>query len=132
MTTHQIIKSKFSQPNDKRFYFPNAIISLPIGHSALKELDKFKKNKGQRIENYFLTEKEHLVKLEKKALIKWSRRDFSNNILVQSFKVVNNNNFNRYLYNPTGETVLNFILNARWKKNSENIPTMESSKGIFS
>ena len=57
MTTHEIIKSKFLQLNDKRFYFPNAIVSLPFGHSALNELDKFKKNKGQRIKNYFLQDR---------------------------------------------------------------------------
>ena len=68
MTTHQIIKSKFSQLNDKRFYFPNAIISLPFEHSALKDLDEFKKNKWQRIENYFLQDREHLLELEKKSL----------------------------------------------------------------
>ena len=32
MNTHKIVKTKFSQLNDKRFYFPNAIISLPFGH----------------------------------------------------------------------------------------------------
>ena len=53
MTTHKIIKSKFSQLNDKRFYFLNAVVSLPFGHCVLKDLDKFKKNKGQRIENFF-------------------------------------------------------------------------------
>ena len=58
MTTHDIINSKFLQLNDKRFYFPNAIVSLPFGHSALNELDEFKKNKGQRIENYFLQDRE--------------------------------------------------------------------------
>ena len=68
MTTHQIIKSKFSQLNGKRFYFPNAIISLPFEHSALKDLDEFKKNKWQRIENYFLQDREHLLELEKKSL----------------------------------------------------------------
>ena len=36
MTTHQIEKNKFSHINDKRFYFPNAIVSLPFGHGALK------------------------------------------------------------------------------------------------
>ena len=40
MTTHKIIKTKFSQINDKRFYFLNAILSLPFGHTALKKLDK--------------------------------------------------------------------------------------------
>ena len=50
MTTYKIKKSKFSQLNDKRFYFPNAIISLPFGHVALNEIDEYKKNKGRRIE----------------------------------------------------------------------------------
>ena len=65
MTTHRILKSKFSQLNDKRFYFPNAIVSLPFGHDALKDLDELKKNRGQRIEDYFLNDRN---KLEKKPL----------------------------------------------------------------
>ena len=32
ITTHLTKKNKFSQLNDKWFYFPNAIISLPFGH----------------------------------------------------------------------------------------------------
>ena len=56
MTTHKIIKSKFSQLNDKHFYFPNAIVSLPFGHFALREIDEYKKSKGRRIEKYFWTE----------------------------------------------------------------------------
>ena len=32
MTTHTIKKNKFSQLNDKRFYFPNGIVSLPFRH----------------------------------------------------------------------------------------------------
>ena len=63
MTIRQIVKSKFLQLNDKRFYFPNSIISLPFGHLTLKEIDEYKKNKGQRIENYFL--QEYLLELEK-------------------------------------------------------------------
>ena len=31
MTTHKITKTKFSQLNDKRFYFPNGVISIPFG-----------------------------------------------------------------------------------------------------
>ena len=73
MTTHKIIKSKFSQLNDKRFYFPNAVVSLPFGHYAFKELDKFKKDKGQKIENYFPKEKERWLELEKEALKKYPR-----------------------------------------------------------
>ena len=53
MTTHMIKKNKFSQFNNKRFYFPNGIISLPFGHIYLNETDKYQKEKGQRIEKYF-------------------------------------------------------------------------------
>ena len=61
MTTTQVEKEKFSQINDKRFDFPNAITSLPFGHSALKELEKYKKKKGQKIENYFLEKRQNLL-----------------------------------------------------------------------
>ena len=128
MTTHQIVKSKFSQLNDKRFYFPNAIVSLPSGHSALNELDEFKRNKGQRIEDYFLQDREQLLELEKKALKKCPRLDFLNNILLQSFKVINKDNLNNYLYNPSRQSILEFILDQGWKKNLETTPTTESSK----
>ena len=57
MTTHKITKTKFSQLNDKQFYFPNGIISLPFGHLSLDEIDEYKKNKGRRIEKYFWTDK---------------------------------------------------------------------------
>ena len=87
MTTHKITKTKFSQLNDKRFYFPNGISSLPFGHLSLNELDEYKKNKGQRIEKYFWTEKEKL--LENKALQNCPRLDFLNNILLQVPKIVN-------------------------------------------
>ena len=53
MTTHTVKKNKFSQLNNKRFYFPNGIISLPFGHIYLNEIDEYKKEKGQRIEKYF-------------------------------------------------------------------------------
>ena len=46
MVTKNIVKTNFSQLNDKRFYFPNSIISLPFGHPFLKQLDEFKNEKG--------------------------------------------------------------------------------------
>ena len=125
MTTYRI----FSQLNDERFYFPNAIISLPFGHQVLEEIDQYKKKQGQRIEKYFLQEKEHLLELEKAALKKCPRLDFLDNILLQPFKVVNNDNVNKYLYNDQEQNVLDFILNAGWKT---NIHLMENSKEISS
>ena len=61
MITTQVKKTKFSQINDKRFYFPDAVVSLPFGHRALKELEKYKKKKGQKIENYFLEKRLKLL-----------------------------------------------------------------------
>ena len=46
MTTYKIKKSKFSQLNEKRFYSPNAIVSLPFGHVALNEIGEYEKKKG--------------------------------------------------------------------------------------
>ena len=70
MTTY---KKKFSQLNDKRFYFPNGIISLPFGHFLLDEVDNYKKEKCQRIEKYFWNEKENLLELKNAALKKSER-----------------------------------------------------------
>ena len=46
MVKKTVQKTKFSQLNDKRFYFPDGIVSLPHGHQNLKEIDNFKKEKG--------------------------------------------------------------------------------------
>ena len=130
MTTHKIKKSKFSQLNDKRFYFPNAIVSLPFGHLSLHKIDEYKKNKGRRIEKYFWTEKEKLLELEKSALKNSLRIDFLNNILEQVPKIVNIecSKFDRntkFLYREElHQNILDFILGAEWKK---NIPTMDNS-----
>ena len=129
MTTHKIKKSKFSQLNDKRFYFPNAIVSLPFGHLVLCEIDKYKKDKGRRIEKYFWTEKEKLLELEKSALKNTLRTNFLNNILEQVPKIVNvaSTKFDRntkFLYKQElQQNILDFILGAEWK---ENIPRMDS------
>ena len=127
MTTHKIKKSKFSQLNDKRFYFPNAIVSLPFGHLALREIDEYKKDKDQRIEKYFWTEKEKLLELEKSALKNTPRINFLNNILEQIPKIVDCAKLDRntkFLYKKElQQNILDFILGAEWK---ENIPRMDS------
>ena len=87
MSTHKILKTKFSQIKDKRFYFSNGILSLPFGHLSLKEIDEYKKNKGQRIEKYFWTEKENLLEIEKTALKATPCLDFLNTILLQKKKL---------------------------------------------
>ena len=57
MVKTTVTKNKFSQLNDKRFYFPVGIVSLPFYHPVLAEVDEFKHKKGQRIEKYLWEEK---------------------------------------------------------------------------
>ena len=40
------LKSKFSQFNDKRFYFSNGVTSLRLFHSLLKDQAEYKKKQG--------------------------------------------------------------------------------------
>ena len=66
MVTTSEMKTKFSQLNDKRFFFPTDILSLPHGHSSLTEINNFKHGKRQEMENYFWEEKEKLPDMEKR------------------------------------------------------------------
>ena len=134
MTTHKIRKNKFLQLNNKRFYFPNAVVSLPFGHLSLNEIDEYKKDKGQTIEKYFWSEKEKLLEFEKSALKNNPRINFLNNILEQVPKIVNMDcvKFDRntnFLYKEEGEqlNILDFILSRQWKKNTA---TMDNSVEI--
>ena len=68
VTTYTKKKNKFSQLNDKRFYFPSGIISLPFGHKYVEEIDDYKNEKGQRTEKYFSKEKTRLLELENNCL----------------------------------------------------------------
>ena len=130
MSMHSIKKNKFSQLNEKRFYLPNAIVSVPFGHFSLAEIDKYKKDKGQRIEKYFWTDKEKLLELEKKAIDKIPRIFFLNHILEQIPKIVSVNctKFDRntkFLYKEElQQNIIEYILGAEWKK---NIPTTDNS-----
>ena len=54
------MKTKFFQTNDKRYYYLNGITSLPIGHPYLNNLILYKDKKGEKIEKYFVQEKNNL------------------------------------------------------------------------
>ena len=121
MTTQKTTKTKFSQLNDKRFYFPNGVISLPFGHLSLKKLDESKNNKGRRVEKYFWTDKEKLLEFEKKTLKKTERLNYLDNILRQQPKIVTLDckkldRKTQFLYKEQRQkSVLDFILSAGWK-----------------
>ena len=48
MVKTSIIKNKFSQLNDKRFYFPDGVVSLPFYHPILSKIDEFKQKKRSK------------------------------------------------------------------------------------
>ena len=66
MIKKNVVKSKCSHLNDKIFYFPDGIVSLPSGHKNLNQIDDFKKEKDQKIKKHFWEEKEVLFNMEKK------------------------------------------------------------------
>ena len=76
----------FSQFNNKRFYFADGITSLPLSHPYLKELNKFKEQKGQRIEKYFQQEKDILLTMENKVQLINERLSFYRQILNGSIQ----------------------------------------------
>ena len=84
-----VTKSKFSQLNNKKFYFADGVVSLPFGHPLLKEIDEFKLGKGQKIEKYFWEEKGNLFSLENKALKEHPRLYLYHQILMSTPKIFN-------------------------------------------
>lgn len=57
MVTTSVVKTRFLQINDKHFYFPNGVLSLPFGHPSLEEISKLKAEKGQKNRTIFLVRK---------------------------------------------------------------------------
>ena len=53
MTLERISKRKFSQLNNKRYYFSCGIVSVPFSHPYLKEINKLKYSKKQKIESVY-------------------------------------------------------------------------------
>ena len=89
MVKTTVIKNKFSQLNDRRFYFQNGIVSLPFYHPNLAKINKFKQKKGQRIDKYLWEEKEDLLSLEKEALKNHPRLYLYHQILISVPKIFN-------------------------------------------
>ena len=112
-----VIKSKFSQINDKRFYFPDSILSLPFYNPNLKNLNEFKEKMGQRIEKYFWNEKEKLLEIEKKALKNNPRLYLYHQILTTTpkfFNISQKDNFkeeNRKLFRKNTKDI---VLERQW------------------
>ena len=73
MVLETVQRKKFSQLNNKKYYFQCGIVSLPFAHPHLCKINQFKWYKKQRIETWFLNEKEVLKKLEEEVVLKSHR-----------------------------------------------------------
>ena len=114
-----VTKTKFSQLNDKRFYFPDGILSLPYGHPSLSEIDNFKRQNGQKIEKYFWQEKEKLLKMNKEALKNTPRLELYQQVLKQEPKSVNINqksDFELLHKSKIRKNIKDIVLSGEWTK----------------
>lgn len=53
MIMSTVTKNKFLQLNDKKFYFPNGVVSLPFHHPPLAKIDELKQKKDRGLKNSF-------------------------------------------------------------------------------
>ena len=72
MQMKTVNKIQFGQLNDKRFYFPNGIVSLPFGHFLLDEYRK-EKHEIKNIQNQINERKWEFIKKENQILNKNER-----------------------------------------------------------
>ena len=55
-------------------------MSLPFSHPSLKEIVKFKEDKKERVQKYMMREKQNLLNMDKKSLLKNRRISLVRNI----------------------------------------------------
>ena len=113
MQMKSVSKVQFGQLNDKRFYFPNGIISLPYGHPYLEELRK-EKHKYRDIHKVIQTKKYDFLKKESKVLESISRLNILKQIFIQMpilFELDSNTKFISSGWKTTKE----LIKNGSWK-----------------
>ena len=72
MQMNTVNKIQFGQLNDKRFYFPNGIVSLPFGHFLFNELRK-ERSQNRNIHLQIKEKKWDFIKKENEILNKNER-----------------------------------------------------------
>ena len=72
MQQRTVAKTKFSQFNDKRFYFSDRLTSLPLPHPYLQDLNNYKEKKRSKYGKIFLARKRQIASNGKKgSVVKW-------------------------------------------------------------
>ena len=117
MVKKTVVKYEFLQLNDKRFYFPDGIVSLPFYHPLLSRINELKQKKGHRIEKYSWEKKEHLFHLEKEELKNHPRLYLYHRILMPVPKIFNmgqKDDFNQQIKTLLKRNTKDIILEAGW------------------
>ena len=110
-----IEKTKFSQTYDKRFYNLCGVTSLPIGHPYLKDLTTYKESKSEKIEKYFLEEKNDFKKLQTEAFSKNQILSIYNQILAKKFEYCGLKDNTKLNSSEIFCSTQSFTLDSKWK-----------------
>ena len=116
MTMTSVNKVKFASLNDKRYYFLDGIVSLPLGHPSLNVVREYKKS-FPKIHTVIAKEKNEILKLENVVVngnerLRILRTIFSQPISYYTLKT------NRCFLDTTKKfdytTTRQYILNSHW------------------
>ena len=106
-------KIQFAGLNDKRYYLPDGITSLPYGYFLLEEIDKKKNNK--KIQNILFKIKEDLIREESNAVKQCERIRVLRSILNQVPTYYKLDSIKRPHIEQLTNTTKDYILSGIWQ-----------------
>ena len=113
MKIKEEVKTQFASLNDKRYYLPDGVTSLPYGHFLLAEIDKKKDNK--KIQNILFKIKDDLIREESNITKKCERIRVLRSILNQVPTYYKLDSVKRPAIEQLTRTTKDYILSGLWQ-----------------
>ena len=114
MTMTSVNKVQFARLNDKRYYFSDGIVSLPLGHPALNKVREYKKSLP-KIHTIIQKEKNEILKRENEVVNNNERLRILRSIFSQPITYYNLKTNKRLSVNKFDSmTTRDYILNSKW------------------
>ena len=107
------LKVQFAVLNDKIYYLPDGVTSLPYGHFLLTELDNKKNQKN--IQNVLLKIKDDLIRQESNLIKKCERIRVLRSILNQIPTYYNLDSLKRPAIQQLTRTTKDYVLSGLWQ-----------------
>ena len=107
------LKDQFAGLNDKRYYLPDGVTSLPYGHFLLAEIDNKKDNKKIRIVLFKI--KDDLIREESNTIKKCERIRVLRSILNQIPTYYKLDSLKRPAIKQLASTTKEYILSGTWQ-----------------